>query len=188
MRAQNRLLPLIAALIAVGLGASTAQAAALVLGGGDGEACYRAALHGASDRQSLLHCARALDDEPLTPKDRASTHINRGGILVNRKAYAEAMADFDAALKLNPGSGEAYLNRGAARLGLKQWHEALADLDHSLEAGSSQPEKAWFNKGIAHEALGDLKAAYEDYGKAQALKPGWDLPKQELARFHVETR
>src|SRR4051812_24722161 len=102
----------VAAMSAIAL---QAQAAALVLGGGDAESCYRAAKRDAADRTSLRLCSRALEDEPLTPTDRASTHINRGVILVNRRTFAEAIADFDAALKLQPRSGEAYLNRGAAR-------------------------------------------------------------------------
>jgi tetratricopeptide (TPR) repeat protein len=164
------------------------QAASLVLGGGDAEACYRAAKRGAADRISLTVCGRALENDPLSPQDRASTYINRGVILVSRKAYAEAIADFDHALHLQPKSGEALLNRGAARLGLSQWREAIADLDRGIELGASEPEKGWFDKGIAHEALGDLKSAYADYNKAAEINPAWALPREELKRFHVESR
>jgi tetratricopeptide (TPR) repeat protein len=180
-----RLITITIALCLLGFGA---EAASLVLGGGDAEACYRAAKRGAADRISLTACGRALENDPLSPQDRASTHINRGVILVSRKAYAEAIADFDRALHLQPKSGEALLNRGAARLGLAQWREALADLDQGIQFGASEPEKGWFDKGIAHEALGDLKSAYADYSKAAELKPDWELPRQELKRFHVETR
>jgi tetratricopeptide (TPR) repeat protein len=165
--------------------AAPAQAAMLVLGGGMAEDCYKAALHEASDGPSLELCTRALSDEPLTPKDRASTFINRGVILISRRAYEAAAADFDSALRIKPGMAEAYVNRGAARLGQKRYAEALSDLDRGLELGAKEPQKAWYDKGLAHEGLGDVKAAYFDYRKASDLKPDWEAPKKELQRFTV---
>src|SRR4051812_35355111 len=140
-----RILRLLTATALLSLTLGAAHAASLVIGGGDAEACYKAALHDASDLASLTQCGRALDQEALTPKDRASTYINRGVILVQRKAFTEAIADFDQALRLQPRMGEAYLNRGAAKLGLRHYAEALPDLDRAIDLGASQPEKAWFD-------------------------------------------
>jgi Tfp pilus assembly protein PilF len=54
--------------------------------------------------------------------------------------------------------------------------------------GAAEPQDAHFNRAIAYEALGDLRAAYEDYKAALAIKPDWALPQRELARFTVTTR
>lgn len=180
------------ALIAfIGFGAAAAfaapsQAAMLVLGGGQASACYQAARSGASDGASLDVCSHALSDDPLSPHDRAATYVNRGVILVARRQFDAAIADFDRSIKILPRNGEAFVDRGAAELGQKRYAEALKDLDHGLELGAPEPEKAWYDKGVAHEALGDVKSAYLDYKKALELKPDWDLPKKELSRFTVK--
>ena len=41
---------------------------------------------------------------------------------------------------------------------------------------------------MAYEGIDDEKSAYLDYQQALVLKPGWDLPKQELLRFTVTRR
>ena len=38
---------------------------------------------------------------------------------------------------------------------------------------------------VAELFLNDIKGACFDYQKALELKPDWDMPKAELARFHV---
>lgn len=179
------LVPYVAAGLTMAL-AAPAFAAMVVLGGGDAEACYRQAKHGSSDADALADCTRALESEALSPHDRAATFVNRGVIEVSRREFDAAIRDFNASIKMLPNNGEAWVDRGAAELGKKQYREALADLDKGLELGAPEPEKAWYDKGVAHEALGDLKAAYYDYKKASELKPDWDLPKKELTRFTVK--
>ena len=49
----------------------------------------------------------------------------------------------------------------------------------------TEPEKAYYNRGVAEERLGDVRSAYFDYRTASQLKPDWSLPKIELARFTV---
>ena len=56
-------------------------------------------------------------------------------------------------------------------LGLKHFAEGKADIDHGLELGSSEPAKAYYNRGLADEYLDDEKAAYFDYSKASELDP-----------------
>ncbi len=165
--------------------ATPARAAMVVLGGGRAQGCYEAVEHGARDMQTLDLCTEALNQEPLSPKDRASTFVNRGVVLLRRQSYDEAAADFDRALAIRPNLGEAYANRGTARIGQHRYEEALGDLDRCLSIGTRQPEKCWLNKGLAHEAMGDVKSAYQDYRRAAELKPDWDLPKRELQRFSV---
>ena len=68
-------------------------------------------------------------------------------------------------------------------MGLKQYRDALADLDRGLALGAPEPAKAWYDKGLACEDLGDLQQAYDDYKKASELRPDWQLPKDDLKRF-----
>lgn len=165
--------------------AAPAWSAAFVLGGGLADACSRFALDGRSDEYSLNTCTYALETETLVKRDRAATLVNRGVIQLRRKKFEAANRDFDAAIRLQPTLGEAWVNRGAALLAQRRWAEGKADIDRGLELGSDEPEKAYFNRALAWEALDDMEAAWRDYVKASELKPDWDAPRKELARFTV---
>lgn len=162
-----------------------ASAAVSVLGGGMAHDCSLAARDGRSDKSAIALCTQALDTEPLSSRERAGTYINRGVIKLRMRAFESARQDFDFAIHADDQLGEAYVNRGAALVALKRYDEAITDLDRGIALGSQEPEKAWYNRGLAHEKMDDMKAAYFDYRRAQDLKPGWDMPEKELRRFTV---
>lgn len=168
--------------------AGPALAASTVLGGGLATACSVSALEGRDDDASLDTCNLALAGEILARRDRAATFVNRGVILLRRKAWAQAGRDFDAAIALQPAMGEAFVNRGAALLGQRRWREGKAEIDKGLALGADEPEKAYFNRAIAWEALDNMEAAWRDYSQAAALKPDWEAPRKELARFTVTAK
>ena len=168
--------------------AAPAASAAYVLRGGLANACSQFALDGRSDDYSLNTCTYALETEVLVKRDRAATLVNRGVIQLRRKKYAAANRDFDTAIRLQPAMGEAWVNRGAALIAQKRWQEGMVDIDKGLSLGPDEPEKAYFNRALAWEALDDMEAAWRDYSKAVELKPDWDAPRKELARFTVTRR
>ena len=84
------------------------------------------------------------------------------------------------------GTGGAASVRGAAFVGTSRYGEGLSQIDQGLALGVKDPEKAYYNRAIANENLGDVTAAYRDYSKAAELAPTWDAPKTELARFSVK--
>lgn len=165
--------------------AAPASSAAFVLGGGLASACSRMAVEGRSDEYSLNTCNYALETETMGKRDRAATLVNRGVIQLRRKQYDRANRDFDQAIRLAPAMGEAFVNRGAALLAQRRWQEGMADIDKGLALDPDEPEKAYFNRALAWEALDDMEAAWRDYSKALALKPDWEAPRKELARFTV---
>lgn len=174
------------AALALSLGfAAPASASVFVLGGGLAEACSRFAIEGRSDDNALSTCTYALDTESLAKRDRAATLVNRGVIELRRKAYAAANRDFDTAIRLQPSMGEAFVNRGAALIAQRRWQDGLADIDRGLALGPDEPEKAYFNRALAWEGLDNLEAAWRDYSRALELRPDWDAPRRELARFTV---
>lgn len=181
------LLALAAGVCALGV-AGVSRAAVTVLGDGMAHACSQAALAGESDVAFEATCTMALETELLNVRDRAGTYVNRGILKLRRKQFGAAQGDFDYAIKAKPDLGEAYINRGAAAVGAGRFADGLADMNKALELGVDEPEKAYFNRALAYEGLDDLKSAYFDYRKAVELKPEWDAPKKELARFTVERR
>lgn len=177
-----------ASALAVVLCAGSAQAAVTVIGGGMAEACSDAAIGGESDIKFQQLCTDALDSEFLNPRDRAGTLVNRGVLKLRRGTYPEATRDFDQALKLQPGMGEAYVNRGAASIGQRRYADSLPDINKGLELGLHEPAKAYYNRALAYEGLEDAKSAYFDYQKASEMQPEWAAPRDQLARFSVSRR
>jgi tetratricopeptide (TPR) repeat protein len=173
-------------------GTGAAQAAETVLGGGYARACHDAAVHAADSQkveaEELATCDLAIKVESLSRRDLAASLVNRGILYLCQRLYKPAEQDFDSAIELKPDLAGAYTNRGAALIGSGHPEAGIADIDRGLALGSPEPEKAYFNRGLAHEQLGDLKAAYIDYMKAVQLKPDWPSPLRELARFTVSAR
>lgn len=154
-----------------------------VFGAPHANACAAAAGVGRTDPVSFDHCAKALTLESLTRANKGLIYINRGAMFLRMGKGAEALADFDAALDLTPKSPEASLNRGAALVMVGKPGLAVGAITEALQMGVREPHKAYFNRGAAREALGDLRGAYEDYNTALAIKPDWELVEGELARF-----
>ncbi|HEX4505871.1 MAG TPA: tetratricopeptide repeat protein [Alphaproteobacteria bacterium] len=186
IRALSFTAPLLAAAL---LAAQPANAAFTVFGNGLAQLCSETAKnleHGiAPPPRAIEDCTTAIEYENLRSRDLAGTHINRGILYMNRGLYAEAKRDFDTALEIVPTVGEAYVDRGAALVGLRSFNEAIADIDRGLALNPDEPEKAYFNRGLANEGLDNIPAAYRDYSHAAELKPGWAPPLNELSRFTV---
>ncbi|MBL8549220.1 MAG: tetratricopeptide repeat protein [Hyphomonadaceae bacterium] len=165
--------------------AGTATAATIIMGTGPALACYQAANMRRADVQSVQVCDSALEDPMLTPRDRAATRNNRGILMMYRRNAAAALTDFEAAARLQPAMGESFVNRGAAQIMLGDYAGAIESLNRGLELGSAEQHEAYFNRAIANEQSGNLRAAYEDYRRALELRPDWLAPQTELQRFSV---
>lgn len=174
--------------LGLALGALPASAAVSVLGAGLAQSCYKSAEFNGDPDSGIATCTMALEQQALTPVDRAATYINRG-ILRARKATPEAaLTDYDTGLRMNPDLAEGYVDRGATYIALHRYKEALADIDRGLKLGAKKPHIAYYDRAIANEALGDIRGAYHDYKKAVELAPDFDLAKQQLRRFKVVRR
>jgi tetratricopeptide (TPR) repeat protein len=87
---------------------------------------------------------------------------------------AGAIADFDRALTLAPGSADALLNRGTARLLQGDAATALPDLEAAIRANPTA--LGWYNLASARAMRGELRAALDDCRRAvAAAPPGSDL-------------
>ncbi len=169
--------------------APPAAAAIQVFGNGLASVCYSIALQLAQDHHvtpaNPESCTLALEDGPLNAHDLVATHVNRGIVYMARSEFGLALEDFDYALNADNSIAEAWLNHGGVLIAMHRWADGIADIDRGLTLNPKEPEKAYFNRAVAHEALDDMKDAYFDYMKALELKPGWDLPANELERFSI---
>jgi tetratricopeptide (TPR) repeat protein len=146
--------------------------------------CYIAAKFGDLKHHGVEDCSTAIISG-TSNHERAGILVNRGVIQLGYQRYSLAVDDFNAAIKYDPSIGEAFTNRGAAEVAERKFVEGKEDIDRGLQLGSDEPQKAYFNRGLADEHLGDDKSAYFDYLKASELDPQWVAPKAELSRFTV---
>ena len=167
--------------------AAFAQGAVTVVGGGLGQACFEAA---ESDRfapvKAMEFCNLALTSETLKRRDRAATYTNRGILHMRMGNNTRAVWDYEKTLSIMPGMKEAKVNLGAALYNLKRYPEALVALNDGVEAASHDARTAgYYNRGLTHEKLGNLQAAYEDFRLALKLKPDFKLAQDQIDRFTV---
>lgn len=168
--------------------AGTASAAVMVLGSGPEKACYDAAKAESKAAKATQPCDEALQNGALTPRDRAATYTNRSVLHLIRAAPARALADTDMALAIDPTMTAASVNRSGALLLLDRNTEARDTVDRAIPFASGPELKlALYNRAMAHEALGDLKAAYRDLKRAIELDPGFEQAQQQIVRFSVRT-
>jgi tetratricopeptide (TPR) repeat protein len=169
---------------------SGAVAAVTILGGTTaGRDCYVAAELRRETRASLAVCTRALDIEGLSRRDRAATLVNRGIIHMQARDLVSAVKDYRAAIALESDLAEAHVNLGIALLHRGgQDKAAIETLTRALEMKPTKPEVALYSRAVAHEMVGNVREAYEDYAAAAAAAPEWKEPAEQLKRFSVERR
>jgi tetratricopeptide (TPR) repeat protein len=177
-----------AALIAGSIGLmapSQAKAAVTVYGSGFAGQCFHTAKYGGDIQAGIADCARAIDTEQLSDRDKAGTYVNQGVLYMILNDYVSAQRDFEQGVALDPNLGEAFVNLGGVKIAQHHFADGIIDIDRGLALGPEEPEKAYFNRALADEGLDDVKAAYFDYSRAAELKPTWTPPRTELARFTV---
>lgn len=153
------------------------------------QACFLAANQRQASSDGDRRCSKALASPALPPALRAATLVNRGIIALDGGRIAAALDDFDAAIALVPANADAHVNKGVALLRLEgRAADAVTVLTTALDLGPRRPEIAYYHRAIANEALGRVRAAYEDYAVAAQLAPDWPDPAQQLQRFKVIRR
>lgn len=164
----------------------SASAAVMVVGTGPELACYHSAKAGETSNLAIKDCTEALKNSELSPRDRAATYTNRSAMLVTRGDAERALADTDAALRIEPSMTAASVNRAAALLELERYEEARATIDAAIPLATGPDlQRGLYNRAVAREALGDVKGAYADLKRAVELDPGFEAAKVELTRYQV---
>jgi len=88
-------------------------------------------------------------------------YLNRGLARAEAGRHAEAIADLDAALRLNPNSDLALNNRAGCHAYLGDWQAALRDFDGAILL---KPKPDYLiNRGIARRKMGNPAGAIEDF-------------------------
>ena len=162
-----------------------AIAGVTVIGSSSARMCFLAAEARTLPRpEDMRRCNAALSDA-VEPRHIIATYVNRGILRMRRGNLDGAISDFDEALRRDPNEPEAYLNRGTALLRRDQRSEAVAMFSQAINHNTRRPALAHYGRAMAHELLGNLRAAYDDYRRASELDPEWSAPREDLQRFRV---
>jgi len=146
--------------------------------------CYAAASVTArrhfTSREAISDCTHALEYGQLSLRDLLATFVNRGILYMAAKDYERAAKDFEAAVKLNPPSGEVFVNRGNLSFLSDAYPDAINEYTRALELGLDKNHIAYYNRAIAYERVRNFDGAEADYRRAIELKPQWFMPQARL--------
>jgi tetratricopeptide (TPR) repeat protein len=138
----------------------------------------------------------ALNDQGLSNNERAEIYNGRGQAYREGRQYQDAIADYDAALKLRPKYPDAMLNRAIAYDRIGQGDNAIAGYSDTIKTITSieaarlaanipypEPaaqleqnlEGAYLDRGIALAKHGKFNESVKDFEQAARLEP--DNPK-----------
>jgi tetratricopeptide (TPR) repeat protein len=85
------------------------------------------------------------------------------------QAMAQAMSDFDEAIKADPKRWRSWLSRGIAYVSQQKLELAVEDFNTVIELKPDE-FKAWFNRGEANYYRGEFEQAIADYGAMLEMK------------------
>lgn len=121
--------------------------------------------HNGDLEQAQSAFTRAIERGPV-----ATAYVNRGFVLHDLRQGPAAMADFDAALKLEPKNGEAHLGLAYANLDL---HRPRPALEQAKLAEKEMGESTAIHliRGTAYGDEGMLKRAVTEYRVALKTSP-----------------
>ena len=153
------------------LGSSNLNAAITVVGSSDAHICYKHAKYGYTSQSSIFTCLKAISEKTISKKDLDATRINLGIIYNNKSKPRMALEQFEIAFKNESMRAEVLLNQGNSLLLLKDYNGALGKYQASYENNLEDISAIYFNKGMAHEYLGNIDEAVSFYKKAVTLNP-----------------
>jgi tetratricopeptide (TPR) repeat protein len=127
----------------------------------DDEDCFNATLDETGER-AIAVCGRILARGKVKDRDLARTLNNRGLGYVANKQLDKAMADFDAAVRVDPTYPFAFDNRGDVWRQRGEFERAITEYNEALRR---DPDfvSAYVNRGMTYEAMGNKASARADY-------------------------
>ena len=101
-------------------------------------------------------------------KFSAVDELVKGNDFAFRKDYAQALAAYDAAIRLDSHLAEAYNNRGVVKFELEQFSAAIEDYSQAVKLKPNYAD-ALNNRGSAYATLGQFRQAEQDLRAALKL-------------------
>jgi tetratricopeptide (TPR) repeat protein len=107
---------------------------------------------------------KTLDATIARAPGESALYCQRGYLYVQLEEFDKALADYDVAVSLLPGSSN-FVDRGCAHLAAGNLKFAIEDFDSAI-AADPKSSMAYSNRAAAYSNMGDIQRALEDYGRA----------------------
>jgi tetratricopeptide (TPR) repeat protein len=119
------------------------------------------------------------------PSKTVDGHLDRANALLDGGQYREALAEFDAAISLDPNSQRAWTGRALAHASLAD-SDAIADMDKA--AGLGAPAISGVRvRGLLASSKGDLQDARAAFRYAIILEPDDDFSLRQLVNLDLRS-
>ena len=117
-------------------------------------------------KDAVGYLNQAIDKDP----ENFRAFNMRGAANFELKDYANALLDYEKAIKLAPKDYKPYFNRASVKMEKSDWEGAL---DDCTKAAEIQPDTAeiFVKRGMIHAALLKVPEAINDFDKALKLNP-----------------
>ena len=104
-----------------------------------------------------------------------------------RNNSAEAIANYDSAIRLDSNNANLYFLRGSAKRQMKQYEEAIADFNHAIRLGSTSPY-LYYWRGRMYFTLEQYEAAITDYNEAISISSNYSFSYywRGIAKYQLE--
>src|SRR5436190_777486 len=121
----------------------------------------------------LRACSDIIAAPSYGPDEKALAYRNRGNARADAGASAQAVADFNEAIRLRPNDASGYAGRARTQLALRNVAAAIDDYDAALRLAPTTTATAslYVGRGHARFVKGDLAAAVADFTEAIRLNP-----------------
>ena len=109
----------------------------------------------------------ALDLKP----DHGRAHVAMARIFMERRMFAEAAAELDRAIDVQPEDASLYYHRGNARLAAGRGEEALTDFAKAVELNATEASYVAARGLALHRVRADLPRARANFDEALKIDP-----------------
>jgi tetratricopeptide (TPR) repeat protein len=119
---------------------------------------------------AIAACTRAIASGRSKGSDQAINFYNRGLDYYAKGDHAREIADFEAAIRMDPKMFDAYDDRGNVYYSERDYGRAVADYSVAIKLNPGDA-RAYYNRGIASKDQGDRERAFADFTSAIRLDP-----------------
>lgn len=120
--------------------------------------------------ENMSEKEKSLEEWREEPMIRAYALANRGDAEKVLGSAQEAIAAYDAAIRLTPDFAAVYAKRGSVKYNLGDYKRSIKDYDAAIGMGLDYAT-VYVNRGVAKRNLRDYKGAIKDYNTAIRLDP-----------------
>ncbi len=111
---------------------------------------------------------RCINSGDLSPTNQATTYTNRVFAYAKQGQYERAIADYNHALRIDPGDAITYNNRGTVYAETGDIEKAIQDYSAAIRLDPAYVSP-YNNRGTAFAETGDIEQAIQDYDAAIRL-------------------